>query len=495
MPHYLNLSELSTEYISQEISVRARVHTCRPGGSMCFVVLRDGDFTIQAIANKKELNGSKVETNVTEVTGGDELNKVAEAIEAVEAIKIVDSSNENVNHFKNLTKVSLESVIIVEGILVPTAKPVTATFYQNMELKIKRWEMVSEAKPLPFQIDDVNDGGNSHRSDVLQNTRLNNRWMDLRVPVNNNIFKLQSRICEYFRQFLLSNNFQEIHSPKLIGTKTEGGSNVFSAKYFGTDAYLAQSPQLYKQMCINSDMPRVFEVGPVFRAENCTTHRHLCEYTGLDLEMEIKHGHDYHYVTNFLWNLLHFIVSSMHLNNAQEIEYIRSKRPFTDLIIPEDPVMIEYTVGVQMLKDAGFEQDPLQDLSTENERELGKLVKEQLGSDLFILDQFPLNERPFYTMPLEPGSLYSRSYDIIMRGEEISSGAQRVNDYNLLIERITSHGINPQSLSDYVESFSLGSKPHGGAGFGLERILMLTLDLKNVRNTSLFPRDPKRLFP
>ena len=193
--------------------------------------------------------------------------------------------------------------------------------------------------------------------------------------------------------------------------------------------------------------------------------------------------------------MLRFITDQLNQNHSHEIEYIRSKRNFTDLVIPEEPVMIEYTTGVQMLKDAGFEQDPLQDLSTENERELGKLVKEKLGSDLFILDQFPLNERPFYTMPLEKDSLYSRSYDIIMRGEEISSGAQRVSDYNLLLERIAHHGINPKSLSDYVNSFSLGSKPHGGAGFGLERILMLFLDLKNVRNTSLFPRDPKRLFP
>lgn len=462
MINYLDLSELSPEYISKEISVQARVHICRTAGSMCFVILRDGIFSIQSVATKKNLN---------------------------------KDNDSGINYFKNLTKVTPESIIIVKGIIKATEFEITSTFYKTMELCITSWEMVSEAEPLPFQIDDVNDGGISHRSDVLQNTRLNNRWMDLRVPVNHIIFKLQSKICQYFREFLIMNNFTEIHSPKLIGTKTEGGANVFNAKYFGTDAYLAQSPQLYKQICINSDMKRVFEVGPVFRAENCTTHRHLCEYTGLDLEMEIKHGYDYHYVTNFLWSLLRFITCELNKNDFNEINYVKSKRQFTDLEIPEVPVVIEYVTGVQMLKDAGFEQDPLQDLSTENERELGKLVKEQTGSDLFILDQFPLDERPFYTMPLEPNSAYSRSYDIIMRGEEISSGAQRVSDYNTLVKRIESHNINPNSLADYVKSFSLGSKPHGGAGFGLERILMLFLDLKNVRNTSLFPRDPKRLFP
>ena len=482
MVQYLDLFELSEEYIGKEISIRARVHAHRPAGSMCFIVLREGNFSIQAVANKKILNKKSDIDTVTE---------------KLDSVSINDSTTQSdtINHFKNLTKVTLESVVILNGELKLTEFPITSTFYQNFELHVTSWEMISESKPLPFQIDDVNDGGHSHRADVLQNTRLNNRWADLRVPVNHNIFKLQSFICKYFRDFLLCNGFTEIHSPKMIGTKTEGGSNVFNVKFFDTDAYLAQSPQLYKQMCINSDMKRVFEVGPVFRAENCTTHRHLCEYTGLDLEMEIKHGHDYHYVTNFLWSLLRFIVNQLNQNHSNEIEYVRSKRNFTDLVIPEEPVRIQYEVGVKMLNDAGFTQDKLEDLSAENERELGKLVKDQFGSDLFILDQFPLNERPFYTMPLEKDSLYSCSYDIIMRGEEISSGAQRISDYDLLIERIVHHNINPNSLSDYVNSFSLGSKPHGGAGFGLERILMLFLDLKNVRNTSLFPRDPKRLFP
>jgi len=285
----------------------------------------------------------------------------------------------------------------------------------------------------------------------------------------------------------------EIHSPKLIGGSSEGGSNVFKFKYFEQDGCLAQSPQLYKQMALCGDFQRVFEIGPVFRAEDSNTNRHLCEFTGLDMEMEFKDH--YFEVLDLIGELMVYMVSNLKSRFARELSIINDQYPFEEFKISDPVLKINFKEGVQMLSDAGVTQDPLEDLTTETEKTLGRLVKEKYDTDFYMLYGYPVNARPFYTMldPTDPN--YTNSYDFFMRGEEITSGAQRIHDPVMLAERAVHHGIPVESIKDYIESFSYGAPTHAGAGFGLERIVKFFCGLHNIRKTSLFPRDPKRLAP
>lgn len=449
--------------------IRGRIHTIRHKGNMCFIVLRDGLHSIQAIANKKNL-------------------------------KQLDESDSSLNSFKELTKLTNETVVDLFGKIRPTPFPVKFTSYSNIEFDIERWVPVSRAEQIPFQIDDANDYGESFRSDVEQVTKLDSRWLDLRAPVNNAVFKIQSGITNMFREYMVKNGFTEIHTPKTIGNASEGGAEVFRMDYYGKPACLAQSPQLYKQIAINSDFKKVFEVGPVFRAENCISRRHLSEFTGLDFEMVLNPtdsypNSSYMQIMGFMWGMLKYIFSGIEDRYQNELKIIREKLPSLPPVVPDEPLIIKFEDAVQMLKEDGKQQDPFEDLNTENERRLGEIVKEKYGSDLFVVDEYPLNARPFYTMPHPNKKGYSCSYDMIFRCQEICSGAQRVNDYNMLISRVKECGVNPESLSFYIDSFKYGSYPHGGAGFGLERILSFYLELGNIRRASFCPRDPKRITP
>ena len=328
---------------------------------------------------------------------------------------------------------------------------------------------------------------------VKMNTRLDNRVFDLRVPTTQAIFKLQSGVAHLFREYLDSKNFIEIHSPKLIGGASEGGSNVFKFKYFNQDACLAQSPQLYKQMCIISDFKRVYEIGPVFRAENSFTSRHLCEFTGLDIEMEIKEH--YFEVLDILGELFYYIFNGLKERYSKELEIVNNQYPFEPLILTPQVLKLPWTEGIKLLSDNGFKQDINEDLDTENEKALGKLVREKYKTDFYILYGYPKSARPFYTMPDPTDDGFTNSYDAFIRGEEVLSGAQRIHDYDLLLEKVKEKGINPETLSDYLNSFKLGAPAHGGAGIGLERVVKLFVGLGNIKKCVLFPRDPKRLKP
>jgi aspartyl-tRNA synthetase len=328
---------------------------------------------------------------------------------------------------------------------------------------------------------------------VKMNTRLDNRVFDLRVPTTQAIFKLQSGVAHLFREYLDSKDFIEIHSPKLIGGASEGGSNVFKFKYFNQDACLAQSPQLYKQMCIIADFKRVYEIGPVFRAENSFTSRHLCEFTGLDLEMEIKEH--FFEVLDILGELFYFIFKGLNERYAKELEIVNNQYPFEPLILTPEVLKLPWTEGIKLLTENGFKQDINEDLDTENEKALGKLVRDKYKTDFYILYGYPKSARPFYTMPDPKDENFTNSFDAFIRGEEVLSGAQRIHDYDLLLQKIKEKEINPETLSDYLNAFKLGAPAHGGAGIGLERVVKLFIGLGNIKKCVLFPRDPKRLKP
>lgn len=292
---------------------------------------------------------------------------------------------------------------------------------------------------------------------------------------------------------MLKNDFVEIHSPKMIGGASEGGANVFKFQYFGQDACLAQSPQLYKQMALMGDLERVFEIGPVFRAEQSNTNRHLTEFTGLDMEMTIKEH--YFEVLDMLADLLAYIFNGLEERYKTELDVIKKQYPFEDFVCKYPVVRLHFKEGVKMLKEAGINQEDLEDLSTETEKALGRLVKEKYETDFYMLYGYPANARPFYTMldPTDPN--YTNSYDFFMRGEEITSGAQRIHCPQMLTERAKHFEIPQHTIQDYIDSFKYGAYAHGGAGFGLERVVKFYCNLHNIRKSSLFPRDPKRIKP
>lgn len=246
-------------------------------------------------------------------------------------------------------------------------------------------------------------------------------------------------------------------------------------------------------MALCADFDRVFEIGPVFRAEDSNTNRHLCEFTGLDMEMTIKEH--YFEVLDMLADLLVHIFNGLEKRYAKELEVVKAQYPFEDFKCKSPVVKLHFKDGVKMLNAAGFEQAPLDDLSTETEKALGKMVKEKYDTDFYMLYGYPAAVRPFYTMldPTDPD--YTNSYDFFMRGEEITSGAQRIHDPAMLTERAKHFDIPVDTIQDYIDSFKYGAPAHGGAGFGLERIVKFYCNLHNIRKSSLFPRDPKRIRP
>jgi len=317
--------------------------------------------------------------------------------------------------------------------------------------------------------------------------------LDLRTPTNQAIFRLEAGVCRLFRESLTIQGFTEIHTPKIIGCASEGGANVFKVSYFKGSAYLAQSPQLYKQMAIASDFGKFYTVGAVFRAEDSNTHRHLTEFVGLDMEMAFQHH--YHEVVYTIGSMFTEMFKGLRDQYAKEIETVSKQFPAEPFKFLDPPLRLEYPEGVAMLKEAGVEMADDEDLSTPNEKLLGRLVKDKYDTDFYILDKFPLAIRPFYTMPDPNNDKWSNSYDMFMRGEEILSGAQRIHNPDFLSKRATEHGIELDSIKAYIDSFRYGCPPHAGGGIGMERVCMLYLGLDNIRKTSMFPRDPKRLQP
>lgn len=451
----------------KEVLFRARVHNTRQqGATLAFLTLRQQASLIQGLvkANKE----GTISKNMVKWAGS----------------------------------LNLESIVLVRGIVKKVDEPVKSATVQNLEIHITKIYTISETpEALPILLEDASRSEAEAEAAGLPvvnlDTRLDYRVIDLRTVTNQAIFRIQAGVCELFREYLATKKFTEVHTPKLLGAPSEGGSSVFEVTYFKGKAYLAQSPQFNKQQLIVADFERVYEIGPVFRAENSNTHRHMTEFTGLDMEMAFEEH--YHEVLDTLSELFVFIFSELPKRFAHEIELVRKQYPVEEFKLPKDGKMVRltYKEGIEMLRAAGKEIGDFEDLSTENEKFLGKLVRDKYDTDFYILDKFPLEIRPFYTMPDPANPKYSNSYDFFMRGEEILSGAQRIHDHALLQERMKAHGLSPEDpgLKDYCDGFSYGCPPHAGGGIGLERVVMFYLDLKNIRRASLFPRDPKRLRP
>ncbi|KEP55699.1 aspartate-tRNA ligase [Rhizoctonia solani 123E] len=444
----------------EHVLLRARVHTSRAQGSkMVFFALRQRQHTVQALLT------------------------VAPETVSKQMVKWAAS-------------VPLESIVLVEGVIKRSPEEIKSATIKDAEVHISKIHTISEPEArLPFNLEDADKAQGDEREvpTVSFDTRLNNRVLDLRTQTSQSIFVMQSAVTDLFRQALQAQGFIEIHSPKLQGAATESGASVFKVDYFKGQAFLAQSPQLAKQMAIGADFERVYEIGPVFRAENSFTHRHLTEFTGLDLEMTIEEH--YHEVMEVLDNMLLHIFKGLKTKFSADIEAVRKVYPSTEFTWLEKTLRLQWKDAIALLRENGVEIGDFDDINTETEKFLGKLVKDKYNTDYYILDKFPLVLRPFYTMPDPVDSNYSNSYDFFMRGEEILSGAQRVHDSKMLEKRMVEVGIDPKDMQGYLDGFRMGIAPHGGGGIGLERVVMLFLKLGNIRNASLFPRDPKRLEP
>ncbi|KAL4983519.1 hypothetical protein BDW68DRAFT_33561 [Aspergillus falconensis] len=397
------------------------------------------------------------------------------------------------------------SIVQVRGTIKAPDVPVLGCTVHDVEVDIDEVHLVVRREdPVPFSVyeaeirtaeEDLVEGRRSHISD---RTRLTNRLLDLRTPTSQSIFRIQSAVGNLFRSALDEQRFIEIHTPKLQGAATESGASVFDVNYFGRDAFLAQSPQLAKQMAIAADFGRVYEIGAVFRAENSNTHRHLTEYTGLDIEMSIEEH--YHEMLEVLDAVIKNILKGIYTRYRREIEIIKHQFPSEDLVWLDETPIIRFSDGIKMLNESGWRDDegnPLaedKDLGTRDEIRLGELVKEKYKTDYYVLDKFPIDARPFYAMPDPDDPRFTNSFDIFIRGQEIVSGGQRIHDPHMLEENMRRVGINPDTMEEYMEGFRWGAPPHAGAGIGLERMLMLILKLGNIRLASMFHRDPKS-FP
>ncbi|XP_017759883.1 PREDICTED: aspartate--tRNA ligase, cytoplasmic isoform X2 [Eufriesea mexicana] len=458
---FTDIKNLNPNLENQNVWLRGRLHTSRATGKQCFIVLRQQSHTIQGLAAVNE-----------------------------------QVSKQMIKFISNITK---ESIVDIEAVVKCVPSKIESCTQKDVEVHIEKIFVVSVAKSqLPLQIEDASRpvteaDDNALNIKVNQDTRLDNRVLDLRTPANQAIYKIEAAICKLFRDILTNKGFVEIHTPKIISAASEGGANVFTVSYFKGNAYLAQSPQLYKQMAIAADFDKVFTVGAVFRAEDSNTHRHLTEFVGLDLEMAFKYH--YHEVVDVIGQLFVEMFKGLHDNYAAEIEIVRQQYNVEPFKFLNPPLKLQYKDAIELLAELGVTLGEEDDLSTPDEKLLGKLVKAKYDTDFYILDKYPLAVRPFYTMPDPNNSKISNSYDMFMRGEEIISGAQRIHDPELLTERAKYHGIDIEKIRSYIDAFKYGCPPHAGGGIGMERVVMLYLGLDNIRKVSMFPRDPKRITP
>ncbi|MCK5302143.1 MAG: aspartate--tRNA(Asn) ligase, partial [Candidatus Thorarchaeota archaeon] len=325
--------------------------------------------------------------------------------------------------------------------------------------------------------------------DIDLDTRLNHRILDLRKPTVNAIFWIQHSLVRFAREYLEDNRFVEIHTPKLVAEATEGGANLFEVKYFEKKAYLAQSPQFYKQLMLLAGFGRVFEIAPVFRAEKHNTRRHINEYTSFDFEMAwIRDVDD---IMKMEENMLHHSFKKTRAAMAEHLETLE-----VEIEVPKLPFKrIKYAEAVDLLNEVGKDLSITDDLDPEAERILGKIFPEKFSTDMVFITHYPLELRPAYTMPSMTDDGMTESFDLTYKGMEITTGGQRIHLYDLLVERFKAKGFNPDAFAFYLDPFKYGAPPHGGLGLGVERLTMQLLGIQNIREATLLPRDRDRLTP
>ena len=352
----------------------------------------------------------------------------------------------------------------------------------GIEIRIDTLTILSEpAAPLPLPI-------SKWKLNTSLEAKLNMRPISLRNLQERAKFRIQEGVVRGFRDFLYSQGFTEIHTPKIGAKSAEGGSNLFRLEYFHRPAVLQQSPQLYKQMMVGV-FERVFETGPVFRAEKHNTKRHLNEYTSLDFEMGYIDG--FEDLMSMETGFLQYMLKLLKEDYQKELDLLKITLPSADKI-----PAVRFDKAKELVAERYNRKirNPF-DLEPEEEALIGRYFKEEDGSDFVFVTHYPSKKRPFYAMDDPEDSRFTLSFDLLFDGLEITTGGQRIHDYQALCDKIAARGMTEEGLEQYLDTFKHGMPPHGGLGIGLERLTMKLLGEENVRETTLFPRDLSRLEP
>lgn len=424
------ISDLSS-VIGTTIKVAGFVHALRDQGKIAFLRLRDNSGSVQIVTGtwKKEV-------------------------------------------FESLKTVTIESVLEVEGLL-KESKQVPEGFEIDAD-KITILSLASAQLPIPVAIEKGSE-------DVDITNRFDWRWLDLRLSDKHQIFKVWTALESGMRKYALANGFTQLYSPNMMSTASEGGAEFFEVKYFDRKAYLAQSPQFYKQMAMASGMEKIFMVGPVFRAEESFTTRHMTEFTGWDVEISYIDSH--HDVMDMEEALL-------------VAAFTEAKLVMPELEIPTTPFPRWTFKDVKArLAKAGIKSEKAHDMSPEEERELAKIVKEETGSDFIFVIDYPPVGRAFYHMRHEDDQTLTKGFDLLYKGLEITTGAQREHRIEILEKQALEKGVDLDSIKDYLNFFRYGCPPHGGIGMGPGRLVMKIIGLDSVKEATYLPRDVKRLRP
>ncbi|RSL47549.1 hypothetical protein CEP53_009891, partial [Fusarium sp. AF-6] len=471
----IKLRNLGNEHLGKTIKLRAWIQNARmQGAKMAFVELREErDWAIQAVVAASP-EGTPVSKQMVKWIGSLNLEgyvlveaKVEKPLEPVKSVKVS-------NYELHLTKcyvISPGPQVLGMGLAVAN-RPVT------------NFDDEDAGGPVEEVKEGVDNLSLENVPGASMATHLNNPVMHKRAPVQQAIADVRMTVRKLFSEYLEARDFVQFEPPCLIGAASEGGSNVFGMPYFDKQAFLAQSPQFYKQYEIAGGRKRVFCIGPVFRAENSNTPRHMTEFTGLDLEMEIEDH--YHEVREMLEGVLLYIFRGLKERCAEQIALIRTVYPSEDFLLPEPgkEVRLTFAEGQALLRAEGPEEyrnvSDEEDMSTPQEKALGALIKEKYNTDFYVLDKFPEGARPFYALEDPENPKVTNAYDFFMRGQEILSGGQRVHVPETLEARIRKKGIDPtsQGIKEYVDIFrSAGVPPHGGGGIGLDRVVAWYLNL------------------
>jgi aspartyl-tRNA synthetase len=429
--------------IGQSVTVKGFVHVIRNQKAVQFILLRDHTGMIQIVVERSAKNSA-------------------------------------VNDL--ISTLNRESAIEVTGLVV-----------ENPAIKLGQIEMQLETIKVVSVSDAALPIDTSGKTESEVDKRLDWRFLDLRSPENQLIFQIQTTVERAMREFWLSEGFLETHTPKLMGSASEGGAELFTLDYFGQTASLAQSPQFYKQMAMAAGMDRVFEIGPVFRADPSFTPRHATEFTSVDMEMSWIESHFEVMEFEELW--LQHVLKTVREKHGKEIkesfrvEVIEPTLPFPKITMQE---------AQEILGNLGYipsDQTKKGDIDPQGERLLGEYAREKYGHEFIFITDYPDDIRPFYHMRQSDRPELTKSFDLLWKWMEITTGAQREHRYDVLVEQAKEKGIKQETIQFYLDFFRFGCPPHGGFGFGLARLLAVMLNRKSIREVVFLHRGPNRLIP
>lgn len=436
------LAKDTPSHVDREVTVKGYIHVRRDHGKLMFIDLRDRSGVVQVVFNPKL---------------SEEAYKTATEFRPEYVVSITGTVKERPNHLVN-----------------PKIKSGT------VEIVAKSVEIIARAETLPFDL-----GGEELNLELP--TMLDHRALSLRHPKVQAIFKVQEVIIDSFREYMKSQDFFEFQAPSIAPAVAEGGSEVFEITYFDHKAYLTQSPQLYKQIVMTA-FERVFSVNKVFRAEPSVTTRHLTEIVSLDAEMAfIDSWKD---IQDMADGTVKYILKQVGEKCADELKMFHVALPQT---IEKTPTVSLREAQEKIFKHSGRDARGDKDLNPEDEREICAIIKEETGSDLVFVYGYPTKKKPFYVYPNPEDPEYNEGLDLLCRGVEWMSGGRRVNDYQQLLHHVEEWNMDPKKITMFLDAFKYGAPPEGGFALGAERLTMQILELSNIREAVMFPRDMERV--